>query len=57
MGLFDGCFVTLLGSTLEIVIIGYFKLEHENQRNNLSGPIAFDLCGPRGASQAIGAIS
>ena len=30
MGLFDGCFVTLIG------------------------PIAFDLCGPVGASQAIG---
>jgi len=32
MGLFDGCFVTLLG------------------------PIAFDLCGPRGAGQAIGCL-
>ena len=32
MGLFDGCFVTLIG------------------------PIAFDLCGPQGASQAIGAL-
>ena len=30
MGLFDGCFVTLIG------------------------PIAFDLCGPQGAGQAIG---
>ena len=32
MGLFDGCFVTLVG------------------------PIAFDLCGPQGASQAIGSL-
>ena len=32
MGLFDGCFVTLLG------------------------PIAFDLCGPAGAGQAIGSL-
>ena len=32
MGLFDGCFVTLVG------------------------PIAFDLCGPSGASQAIGSL-
>ena len=32
MGLFDGCFVTLIG------------------------PIAFDLCGPFGASQAIGSL-
>ena len=32
MGLFDGCFVTLIG------------------------PIAFDLCGPLGASQAIGSL-
>jgi len=32
MGLFDGCFVTLIG------------------------PIAFDLCGPVGASQAIGSL-
>ena len=32
MGLFDGCFVTLIG------------------------PIAFDLCGARGASQAIGSL-
>ena len=32
MGLFDGCFVTLIG------------------------PIAFDLCGPAGASQAIGSL-
>ena len=32
MGLFDGCFVTLIG------------------------PIAFDLCGPRGACQAIGSL-
>ena len=32
MGLFDGCFVTLLG------------------------PIAFDLCGSKGASQAIGSL-
>merc|ERR1719369_527067 len=32
MGLFDGCFVTLLG------------------------PIAFDLCGPKGAGQAIGSL-
>ena len=32
MGLFDGCFVTLIG------------------------PIAFDLCGPQGASQAIGSL-
>ena len=30
MGLFDGCFITMLG------------------------PIAFDICGPSGASQAIG---
>ena len=32
MGLFDGCFVTLIG------------------------PIAFDLCGAQGASQAIGSL-
>ena len=32
LGLFDGCFVTLIG------------------------PIAFDLCGPSGASQAIGSL-
>ena len=32
MGLFDGCFVTLVG------------------------PIAFDLCGPSGANQAIGSL-
>ena len=32
MGLFDGCFVTLIG------------------------PIAFDLCGPLGAGQAIGTL-
>ena len=32
MGLFDGCFVTLIG------------------------PIAFDLCGPAGAGQAIGSL-
>ena len=32
MGIFDGCFVTLVG------------------------PIAFDLCGPSGASQAIGSL-
>jgi len=32
MGLFDGCFVTLIG------------------------PISFDLCGPRGAGQAIGCL-
>ena len=32
MGLFDGCFITLIG------------------------PIAFDLCGPSGASQAIGSL-
>jgi hypothetical protein len=30
MGLFDGCFVTMMG------------------------PIAFDICGPTGAGQAIG---
>ena len=30
MGLFDGCFITMLG------------------------PIAYDLCGPSGASQAVG---
>ena len=30
MGIFDGCFITMLG------------------------PIAFDICGPRGAGQAIG---
>ena len=33
------------------------ELEDGNQRMNFSGPIAFDLCGPRGAGQAIGISS
>ena len=40
-----------------IGINGCAQLKDGNQRMDLSGPIAFDLCGPRGAGQAIGIAS
>ena len=54
MGLFDGCFVTLLGE----VYHKSSEAEDEKEKNeSFPGPIAFDLCGPRGAGQAIGSLS